>query len=77
MRTERLCPPVVGGGRPRGVFVDAIHRARVETLDATGTQFGHDNDIDTVIEDGPKLWWAMTETRVAVDALRHLDAQRK
>ena len=77
MGAEGFGPPFSGGGRPRGVFVDAIHRARVETLATTGTQFGHDDDIHTVVEDGPKLRRAMADARIAVNAFRHLYAQRQ
>src|SRR5207302_3207414 len=30
-----------------------------------------------VVEDGPELRWAVAQTGVAIDALRHLDAQRR
>src|SRR5690349_1089987 len=55
LRAERLLPPVVDGGRPIGVFVDAVDRAdRGQTLPAAGAQLGKDDDVDPVVEDRPE-----------------------
>lgn len=73
----RQGPPV--GRRRVGsrVGVDAVHWARRQALVATRTQLGDDDDVGTVVEDRPELRWTMAKTRVAVDALAHLDSKRR
>src|SRR5829696_7963810 len=75
LRAEGLGPPVLGRALPVGVGVDAVHRARVEALAAARAQLRDDDDVDPVVEDGPELRRAVPDAGVAVDALRHLDAQ--
>src|SRR5687767_11875657 len=78
LRPERLLPPVLGGGRPRRVLVDAVDRAHGrQALPAAGAQLREDDHVDPVIEDGAELGRAVAQARVAVDALRHLDAERR
>src|SRR2546430_256922 len=75
LRGVRLSPPVLGGGRRRRVFIDAVDGAHGNTLAAARAQLRDDDHVDAVVEDGAELRRAVTDARVAVDALRHLDPQ--
>src|SRR3954452_23956679 len=74
---ERLFPPVIGRWLPLRVLVDAVDGAhRRKALPAARAELGQDDDVHPVVEDGAKLRRAMAQTRVAVDAFRHLDPER-
>ena len=66
-----------GAGTPVGIGIDAVDRARGQALVAPAAQLGDDHDVGAVVEDRAELRRAVPEARVAVDALRHLDAQRR
>src|SRR5947209_5023773 len=76
LRREGLGPPVLGRGRRLRVLVDAVDWADGHALAAARAQLRNDDHIDAVIEDGAELVGAVTDAGVAVDAFRHLDAQR-
>src|SRR4051794_11595705 len=75
LRREGLGPPVLGRLCRSGILVDAVDRAHRHALTAARTQLRDDDHIDAVVEDGAELVGAMAYARIAVDALRHLDAQ--
>src|SRR3954447_11542125 len=77
LRTVGIVPPVIGRGRRFRVFVDAVHRAHRQALAAAGAQLRDDDHVDPVVEDGAEVRRAVAQAGVAVDALRHLDAQRR
>src|SRR4051812_15853683 len=77
LRGQRLRPPVVGRRGGLGVLVDAVDGTHGYALAAARAQLGDDDDVDAVVEDGAELRRAMTDAGVAVDALRHLDPQRR
>ena len=60
-----------------GERVDAIDGAHRQTLVAATAEFGHDDHVGTVVEDGAELRRAMSQTSIAVDAFEHLDAYRR
>ena len=66
-----------GAGVHSGIGIDAVDRARGQALVATAAELGHDHDVGAVVEDRAELRRAVAQARVAVDALRHLDAQRR
>src|SRR5207248_6845955 len=70
-------PPRLGGGGPFRVGHDAVDGAGGQALVAAAAQLGHDDDVDAVVEDGAELGWAGPQAGVAVDADRHVDAQRR
>lgn len=74
---QGLPPPGLGRRRPVRVLVDAVDRAGVDALAATRAQLRDDDHVDAVVEDRAELGRTVPETRVAVDALRHLDTQRR
>jgi hypothetical protein len=77
VRSERILPPLLWGLNWIGIDNDAVHRAnRGETLSAAGAQFGNDDHVYPVVEDRPKVRRAVPQTRVAVDARRHINLQR-
>src|SRR5439155_18609498 len=75
---ERVLPPVVGRRVPIGVGDDAVDRAHGwQALLAPRAQLREDDHVDPVVEDGPELRRAVTKARVAVDADRHVDLERR
>src|SRR5437868_6691096 len=74
---EGLVPPVLGGGRGLGVLVDAVDGTDGHALAAPRAKLGDHDHVDAVVEDGPELRRAVADAGVAVDALGHLDAQRR
>jgi hypothetical protein len=73
----RLLPPVLGRGFPVGVGVDAVDGAGVEALVAPRAELRDDDHVHPVVEDRPELRGAVSDARVAVDADRHVDQQRR
>ncbi len=65
-----------GRGSSR-VGVDAVDRAGVEALVAARAELRDDDHVHPVVEDGPELRRAVPDARVAVDADRHVDEQRR
>src|SRR4029079_608168 len=62
---------------PVGIGIDAVDRARGQALVAAAAELGDDHDVGAVVEDRTELRGAVTQARVTVDALRHLDAHRR
>src|SRR4051794_25920396 len=74
---EGKFPPLVGRGGPLRIGIDAVDGTRGQALVAAATELRNDHDIGTVVENRAELRWAVPQARVAVDALRHLDANRR
>src|SRR3954466_9959398 len=74
---QGFLPPVRGHrpGLPVGERVDAVDGAGRQALVAATAQLGDDDDVGSMVEDGAELWRTVTQARIAVDALEHLDAQ--
>jgi putative sterol carrier protein len=75
---EWIRPPVLGrrfGIRIDEDAIDGAHRGKA--FSAPGTKLGDDDDVESVVEDGAKLRRAMTKTRIAIDAGRHVDSERR
>ena len=64
-------PPIVGRWLPLigGKRIDAIHGTGVETLVTARAKLRKNNDIDTVVENGTKIGWTSSQTRIAIYAL--------
>src|SRR5581483_5092548 len=75
LRREGLGPPVLGRGRRLRVLVDAVDRTHGHAFAAARAELGDDDHVDPVVENGAELVGAVADAGVAVDALRHLDAQ--
>src|SRR5262249_15062362 len=60
---QGLVPPLggVAGLLPLGERVDAVHRARWQTLVAPRAQLGQDHHVGTVVEDRPELRRAVAQ----------------
>src|SRR5207248_6505412 len=56
-------------------LVDAVDRADRQAFATAGAELGDDDHVDPVVEDGAELRRAVAQAGVAVDALRHLDAE--
>ena len=59
--------------RPVRIRVDAVDRTGGEAFVAAAAQLGDDHDVGSVVEDRTEVGRACTQTRIAVDALEHLD----
>jgi hypothetical protein len=77
--TQWLFPPVIGRPFPLlgREFVDAVDRAWLDALVTAGAELREDDDVDAVIEDRAEARWAVSNARVAVDALVHVDVERR
>src|SRR2546421_1997615 len=75
---DGLVPPVVGSRLPVRVGDDAVHRAhRRQALLAARAQLRDDDHVDAVVEDRAELRRAVADARVAIDADRHVDQERR
>ena len=68
---QGLFPPIIGRWFPLtgGKRIDTIHGTRIETLVTARAELRKNNDIDTVVENGTKIGWTSSQTRIAIYAL--------
>ena len=76
-RPSPVPPTSRRGGGPVRIGVDAVDRAGVDALLAARAQLRDDDHVHPVVEDRAELRRAVPDARVAVDADRHVDHQRR